>query len=72
MPAGIPVATVAINNSKNAALLAIQILSLFNENIRKKLILFKKEQHDNVINNNLKLKKNGVKKYLEDFQKKYL
>lgn len=28
MPAGIPVATVAINNSKNAALLAVRILSL--------------------------------------------
>lgn len=28
MPVGIPVATVAINNSKNAALLAVRILSL--------------------------------------------
>lgn len=37
MPRGIPVATVAINNSTNAALLALRILSVSNENCRKKL-----------------------------------
>lgn len=37
MPRGIPVATVAINNSTNAALLALRILSVANEGCRKKL-----------------------------------
>jgi len=33
MPAGIPVATVAINGSQNAGLLAIEMISLFDESI---------------------------------------
>ncbi len=37
MPAGIPVATVAIGNSTNAALLALRILSLKYDNIKEKL-----------------------------------
>jgi len=37
MPRGIPVATVAINNSTNAALLAIRMLSISNESCRLKL-----------------------------------
>jgi len=37
MPRGIPVATVAINNSTNAALLALRILSVSNDDCRKKL-----------------------------------
>jgi 5-(carboxyamino)imidazole ribonucleotide mutase len=38
MPPGIPVATVGLDNGKNAALLACQILGLYNENIRSKLM----------------------------------
>ena len=37
MPKGIPVATVAIDNSANAALLALRILGAFDETIRGKL-----------------------------------
>lgn len=37
MPSGFPVATVAINGSKNAAYLAISILSINDENLVKKL-----------------------------------
>jgi len=37
MPAGIPVATVAINNAKNAALLAIHILSIKYPELKKNL-----------------------------------
>lgn len=36
MPAGIPVATVAIDGAKNAALLAIQMLSIYDEDLAKK------------------------------------
>ena len=37
MPSGIPVATVAINGGVNAALLAAQILSVYNEDLKDKL-----------------------------------
>ncbi|ASJ10362.1 5-(carboxyamino)imidazole ribonucleotide mutase [Thermococcus sp. P6] len=37
MPPGIPVATVGIDNGKNAALLAIEILALKDESLKKKL-----------------------------------
>lgn len=42
MPPGVPVATVAINGSKNAAILACQIMSLKYEELAKKMISFKK------------------------------
>jgi 5-(carboxyamino)imidazole ribonucleotide mutase len=37
MPPGMPVATVAVNGAKNAALLAIQILAVSDEDLQKKL-----------------------------------
>jgi len=37
MPKGIPVATVAINNATNAALLAIRMLSISDKNIQKQV-----------------------------------
>ena len=37
MPSGIPVATVAVNGGINAALLAAQILSVYNEDLKDKL-----------------------------------
>jgi len=44
MPAGIPVATVAINNGRNAGLLAALILALDNKALGKKLVAFRKKQ----------------------------
>ena len=44
MPSGIPVATVAINGSKNAAYLALQIIANKNEEIKSKLL---KEREEN-------------------------
>ncbi|MBM4403752.1 MAG: 5-(carboxyamino)imidazole ribonucleotide mutase [Candidatus Cloacimonetes bacterium] len=43
MPPGVPVAAVAINGVKNAALLAIQILALQDEELREKLHEFKRQ-----------------------------
>src|ERR671931_361653 len=37
MPSGVPVATVSVNGARNAAILACQIISLHNENIRHQL-----------------------------------
>ncbi len=49
MPSGIPVATVAINGSKNAALLAISILALNDTDLTEKLLAFRKEQTEKVL-----------------------
>ena len=50
MPGGIPVATVAINGSKNAALLAVEILALGDEQLGKKLEEYRKKQTEKVLN----------------------
>ncbi len=42
MPPGIPVATVGIDNAKNAGLLAVQILATSDKNLEGKLIDYKK------------------------------
>ncbi|HOA33258.1 MAG: 5-(carboxyamino)imidazole ribonucleotide mutase [Clostridiales bacterium] len=38
MPSGVPVATVAIDGAANAAILAVQILSVFDETLAKQLM----------------------------------
>ncbi len=48
MPNGVPVATVALNASKNAGLLAAQILATADEVLHQKLIAFKQELVDKV------------------------
>ncbi len=48
MPPGIPVATVAINGGLNAALLAVQILSLKYDSLKGKLHDYKKSMADKV------------------------
>jgi len=41
MPSGVPVATVAINGARNAALLAVQILAVGNPELREKLTAYR-------------------------------
>ncbi len=43
MPSGVPVASVAINGAENAALLAVQILSVKSPELRKKFYEYKEE-----------------------------
>lgn len=43
MPGGVPVATVALNSAKNAGLLAAQILAVADEAVAAKLVTYKKE-----------------------------
>ncbi len=43
MPSGVPVATVALNGAKNAAILACQILALSDETLEKRLEQAKEE-----------------------------
>lgn len=43
MPSGVPVATVAINGAKNAAILAVQMLGTGDESMRAKIVNMKQE-----------------------------
>ncbi|WP_025745986.1 5-(carboxyamino)imidazole ribonucleotide mutase [Kallotenue papyrolyticum] len=43
MPGGVPVATVAIGQARNAGLLAVQILATADEQLRQRLIAYKQE-----------------------------
>lgn len=43
MPSGVPVACVAINGAKNAAVLAVQMMGTGDEAMREKIIAFKRE-----------------------------
>lgn len=49
MPSGVPVATVAIDGAKNAALLAVEILALQDEALLKKLVDFRTKQTEKVL-----------------------
>lgn len=68
MPSGIPVATVGINGSKNAGLLAIKILSLENTEIKEKIIAYNQKQANKVVSKNQKIQKLGYKKYMEEMK----
>ncbi len=57
MPAGIPVATVALNGARNAAILAAQMIGTGNKDIYKKLSDFKESMKSKVIEANLALQK---------------
>ena len=48
MPSGFPVATVAVNGAKNAAYLAISILSLSNDELKAKLEAFRQTTADDI------------------------
>jgi len=56
MPFGVPVATVAINGAKNAAILAAQIIGTQDKVISKKLIEFKDKIRQESLNKNRNLK----------------
>lgn len=66
MPRGVPVATVAIGNAKNAGLLAISILAVYDQNMRRKIIQYKNRTKQEVIKKSQKLEQIGFKKYLEE------
>lgn len=55
MPSGIPVATVALDNSKNAAILAVQILATANEKLLEKIVTFKEELASKIVSANKEL-----------------
>ena len=64
MPSGIPVATVAIEGGLNAGLLATQILSINNFQLKDKLKKYRLNLHDIVISKDQLIKEIGSKMYL--------
>lgn len=60
MPSGIPVATVAINGTKNAAYLAAEILALDDPQLKEKLLDERKEQKESVLKKDKALQ-DGIK-----------
>lgn len=69
MPPGIPVATVGINGAKNAALLAIQILSTSDKELYLKLTEYRNKMKSSVLEKTEKLKNIGYKEYLKILKK---
>lgn len=61
MPPGIPLATMPENGAKNAALLAIEILSLSNPELLNKYETFRIKQRDAVIETDNKVRKDWQK-----------
>lgn len=49
MPSGVPVATVAIDGGKNAALLAVQMLGLSDDSLAKKMKTYKKDMQERFV-----------------------
>jgi 5-(carboxyamino)imidazole ribonucleotide mutase len=64
MPAGIPVATVAIGNATNAGLLAIQILATQQPELLEKVQKYRQNLCESVIAKQAKLEQLGYQQYL--------
>lgn len=56
MPGGVPVATVALNGTKNAGILAAQIIGTFDKCVLDKIILYKEGLKNTVYESSEKLK----------------
>lgn len=65
MPAGIPVATVAIGNARNAGLLAIQILATQDAALLEKVQQYRQSLQTMVLEKQARLDEIGYRQYLE-------
>ncbi|MBE9011825.1 5-(carboxyamino)imidazole ribonucleotide mutase [Pseudanabaenaceae cyanobacterium LEGE 13415] len=66
MPAGIPVASVAIGNAKNAGLLAVQILASHNPELLTKVQAYRQTLAEMVRDKQSRLNEIGYKQYLAE------
>jgi 5-(carboxyamino)imidazole ribonucleotide mutase len=64
MPAGIPVATVAIGNAKNAGLLAVQILASHNSELLEQVQQYRQNLSQSVMEKQAQLDELGYQQYL--------
>ncbi len=65
MPRGIPVATVAIGNAKNAGLLAAQILAVYDPNLQDKVLGYRQQLKTIVSDKQSQLSALGARQYLK-------
>ena len=63
MPRAVPVATVAVNNAKNAGLLALRILAVSDLVLRKKIDEYRENMRTEVLKKARKLEENGYRDY---------
>ena len=66
MPPGVPVATVAIDGAKNAAILAAKILAAGDDAILEKIKKYTADNNSQVVAKDAKLKQVGYKQYLAE------
>ena len=66
MPAGIPVAAVAIGNAKNAGLLAVQMLASHNPALLEKVQQYRQSLEQQVMEKQAKLEQMGYEQYLQE------
>ena len=59
MPKGVPVATVAVNGSENAGILAAQILATSDPSLLQKIVEYKEHMKDKVSKDSLEVKDNA-------------
>lgn len=69
MPTGIALATMPENGARNAALFAVEILSLGDAEIAERYDAFRKSLHDGVVETDKKLQAQGWKQFLNDQSK---
>lgn len=65
MPRGVPVATVAINNSRNAGLLAARILGASDESVRERVAAYQRASRTEVLEKAERLESLGWQAYLD-------
>ena len=65
MPAGIPVATVAIGNGTNAGLLAAQILATADVDLAVRVVAYRAGLHEQVVATDTRLQQLGSHAYLQ-------
>jgi 5-(carboxyamino)imidazole ribonucleotide mutase len=63
MPSGVPVATVAIDGAKNAAILAARILAVADPELLEKLKKFNAQQRESVEKKDARLQETGYRGY---------
>ncbi len=68
MPGGIPVATVAIGNGKNAGLLAIQILAAQRPELQQQVLDYRQQLSESVLAKQERLDAVGAQQYLEGLE----
>lgn len=70
MPSGVPVATVALDGARNAGILAVEILSVADQELLRAVAEYKKKLSSEVKKKAARLEKQGASVYLERMNSK--